>query len=49
MKYDDNFNPVDDLFDKKNSSSNDFLNISGTQNTDSVAQKNTEIYFYQIV
>ena len=42
MKYDDNFNPVDDLFDKKNSSSNDFLNISGTQNTDSVAQKNTE-------
>lgn len=44
MKYSDDFNPVDDLFNKNNSNQNNSLNTlaSNTQNTDSVIQENNE-------
>ena len=44
MKYSDDFNPVDDLFDKQNSNQNNSLNTSvpNTQNMDSVIQENNE-------
>lgn len=44
MKYSDDFNPVDDLFNKNNSNQNNSLNTlaSNTQNTDSVIQKKNE-------
>lgn len=44
MKYSDDFNPVDDLFNKNNSNQNNSLNtlVSNTQNTDSVIQENNE-------
>ena len=44
MKYSDDFNPVDDLFDKQNSNQNNSLNTlaSNIQNTDSMIQENNE-------
>lgn len=44
MKYSDDFNPVDDLFNKNNSNQNNSLNTfaSNIQNTDSVIQENNE-------
>lgn len=38
MRYNGDFNPVDDLFDKQNSNQNNSLNTSvpNIQNTDSV-------------
>lgn len=44
MKYSDDFNPVDDLFNKNNINQNNSLNTlaSNTQNTDSVIQENNE-------
>ena len=44
MKYSDDFNPVDDLFNKNNSNQNNSLNTlaSNTQNTDSVIQEKNE-------
>ena len=44
MKYSDDFNPVDDLFNKNNSNQNNSLNTfaSNTQNMDSVIQENNE-------
>lgn len=44
MRYNGDFNPVDDLFDKQNSNQNNSLNTSvpNIQNTDSVIQENNE-------
>ena len=44
MRYNGDFNPVDDLFDKQNSNQNNSLNTSvpNTQNMDSVIQENNE-------
>ena len=44
MKYSDDLNPVDDLFDKQNSNQNNSLNTlaSNIQNTDSMIQENNE-------
>ena len=44
MKYSDDFNPVDDLFNKNNNNQNNSLNTlaSNIQNTDSMIQENNE-------